>query len=341
MTKSAGWAGKLSPEALAQVLSQLPVIKDENLLVGIGTSDDAAVYRLNSEQGVVFTTDFFTPVVDDPYTFGLIAAANSLSDVYAMGGEPLLALNIICFPSGLPLDIMGQILKGGADKTAKAGCILAGGHSVEDSEPKYGLAVLGLVHPDKMFTNAKAKVGDLLILTKPLGVGILNTAIKADLLSLEAMERAIETMTYLNKDAALAAKEVGVEGCTDITGFGFLGHALEMAEASGVSLEIWADAIPVLPESVNLAKGGIIPGGAYNNAHFIGSKVQFQDEVDQAIRDILFDPQTSGGLLLAVPEEKAPRLLEILEATNKTPYAVVGRVKAKDRFALEVKKNKV
>lgn len=322
---------------MAQVLSQLPVTKDENLLVGMGTSDDAAVYKLNSKQAVVFTTDFFTPVVDDPYSFGLIAAANSLSDVYAMGGEPILALNIICFPSELPLEIMEEILRGGADKVTEAGGILAGGHSVQDPEPKYGLAVLGLVEPEKMFTNAGAKPGDLLILTKPLGLGILNTAIKADLLSEETIKNTVETMAYLNKDAAIAAKQIGVEGCTDITGFGFLGHALEMAQASGVSLEIWADALPILDESIKLAKEGIIPGGAYHNARYIGDEVQFEKGVAMALRDIMYDPQTSGGLLLAVPKEKALDLLKLLETTNKTPCRLIGQVQAKREFAIEVK----
>lgn len=310
------------------------------MLVGFGTSDDAAVYKLNENQAVVLTTDFFTPVVDDPYTFGSVAAANSLSDVYAMGGVPVVALNIVCFPANLSLDIMKEILKGGADKVREAGAILAGGHSVKDPEPKYGLAVMGLVHPKKMFTNSQAKVGDLLILTKPLGLGILNTAIKGDILSEKTMAQAVATMAYLNKDAALAAQKVGVVGCTDITGFGLLGHALELAEASDVSLEVWADQIPLLDESVNFAKKGILPGGAYHNASFIGEKAQFAKGVKQAWRDIMFDPQTSGGLLISVPEDKSQELLALLNVTNETPFAVIGKVKAKGKYPIKVLESK-
>lgn len=266
-----------------------------------------------------------------------MAAANSLSDVYAMGGRPLLALNIVCFPRGLPLDIMEEILRGGADKTREAGAILAGGHSVEDPEPKYGLAVMGLVHPQKMFTNAGAKEGDLLILTKPLGLGILNTAAKADLLSAETIAKAAAVMAYLNKDASLAAQEIGVAGCTDITGFGFLGHALEMAEASGVSLEIWADRLPILEESVELAKDGIIPGGAYKNAEYVGGRARFAAGIEQEIKDIMFDPQTSGGLLISAPKEKSERLVDLLAAKNQTSFAIVGEVKAQHEYAIEIK----
>lgn len=269
-----------------------------------------------------------------------MAAANSLSDIYAMGGAPAVALNIICFPADLPLEIMKQILKGGAHKVREAGAVLAGGHSVEDPEPKYGLAVMGLVHPEKMFANSGAKAGDLLVLTKPLGLGILNTAIKADLLSAEAVDEAVATMVYLNRDAALAAREAGVIGCTDITGFGLLGHALELAEASGVSLEIWAGEIPILKESIRFAKEGIIPGGAYHNASFIKEKVLFAEDVEQAYRDILHDPQTSGGLLLSVPRENSERLLSLLAESNKTPFAVIGAVQEKGRYPLHVLQSK-
>ncbi len=278
--------------------------------------------------------------MDDPYTFGLVAAANSLSDIYAMGAAPAVALNIICFPADLPLAVMEQILKGGAAKVRQAGAVLAGGHSVEDPEPKYGLAVMGLVHPEKMFANSRAEVGDLLILTKPLGLGILNTAIKADLLSTEAINEAVATMAYLNKDAAAAARKVGVVGCTDITGFGLLGHALELAEASGVSLEIWAGEIPILNESIRLAKEGIIPGGAYHNAGFIKGKVHFAEDVEQAYRDIMHDPQTSGGLLIAVPEENSQELLSLLAESNETPFAVIGAVREKGKYPLRVLKSK-
>lgn len=304
--------------------------------MGIGTSDDAAVYKLNSEQAAVLTTDFFTPVVDDPYLFGQVAAANSLSDVYAMGGQPVVALNIVCFPSNLPLTILEEILRGGADKVMEAGAILAGGHTVEDPEPKYGLAVMGLVHPDKMYTNAGAREGDLLILTKPLGLGILNTAIKADLLTSDGMTETISTMAYLNKDAAEIAQQFDIHACTDITGFGFLGHALEMAEGSGVSLEIWAQQIPIIQSSIQLARDGIIPGGAYRNASHIGPSVSFTDSIKQEIQDILFDPQTSGGLLFSVSAEQAEDLLHTLQEKNQTPCQIVGRVLPRGERFLQV-----
>ncbi len=305
-------------------------------MVGLGTSDDAAVYKLNEEQAAVLTMDFFTPVVDDPYTFGMIAAANALSDVYAMGGTPAVAMNIVCFPADLPQAVMAAILKGGADKVMEAGAVLAGGHTIEDEEPKYGLSVMGLVHPKHILTNAGAKPGDLLILTKPLGLGILNTAIKGDIISAEGQKQAIETMVYLNKDACRAALAVGVRGCTDITGFGFLGHACELAEASGVTLEIWAKELPVIAESIGLAQMGIIPGGAYKNRDFYQPLINFSDEVKEELADIMFDPQTSGGLLISVPEEKAQELLTLLGRKNKAPFSVVGRVKAKGPHLIKV-----
>jgi len=321
---------------LAQVLRHLPKFNDDNLIVGLDTSDDAAVYKINDDTGIILTMDFFTPVVDDPYKYGQVAAANSLSDVYAMGGRPLTAMNIVCFPNCLSVDILGQILKGGADKILEAGAVVAGGHSVEDNEPKYGLSVMGIVHPDKVVTNSNAKPGDVLILTKPLGIGILNTAIKADLVEKEIIEKAINIMSYLNKDACEAMQAVGVNSCTDITGFGLLGHALEMAEGSDVTIEIWSDYIPVVQESIELAKMGIIPGGAYRNQEHIGDKVVFINNVKQEIKDILFDPQTSGGLMISVSEGKAEELLSLLREKNKTPFSIIGKVKNKGKKPLEV-----
>ncbi|SHI70315.1 selenophosphate synthase [Lutispora thermophila DSM 19022] len=321
---------------MAQVLRHLPKFNDDNLIVGLDTSDDAAVYKINDDTGIILTMDFFTPVVDDPYKYGQVAAANSLSDVYAMGGRPLTAMNIVCFPNCLSVDILGQILKGGADKILEAGAVVAGGHSVEDNEPKYGLSVMGIVHPDKVVTNSNAKPGDVLILTKPLGIGILNTAIKADLVEKEIIEKAINIMSYLNKDACEAMQAVGVNSCTDITGFGLLGHALEMAEGSDVTIEIWSDYIPVVQESIELAKMGIIPGGAYRNQEHIGDKVVFINNVKQEIKDILFDPQTSGGLMISVSEGKAEELLSLLREKNKTPFSIIGKVKNKGKKPLEV-----
>lgn len=245
------------------------------MLVGIETSDDAAVYKLDEKRGAILTLDFFTPVVDDPYMFGQIAAANSLSDVYAMGGRPVTAMNIVCFPNSLPVEVLTQILKGGADKVKEAGAIVAGGHSVQDDEPKFGLSVMGMVDIDKITPNASAKPGDILILTKPLGVGIINTAVKADAASEEAAAKAVETMSYLNKDAAEAAAEVGVHACTDITGFGLLGHAFEMAEGSSTTIEIWPDLLPIIKECIDLAKQGIIPGGAYSNREHLEGKIAY------------------------------------------------------------------
>ncbi len=315
----------------------MPKFSDENLLIDLGTSDDAAVYRINAEQAVILTLDFFTPVVDDPFTFGQIAAANALSDIYAMGGTPVAALNIACFPSCLPIEILGEILRGGGEKVKEAGALLVGGHTVEDNEPKYGLSVMGLVHPEKVVSNAGARVGDVLILTKPLGIGILNTAVKGDLASQEAYQKNVEVMAYLNKDACQAMLKVGVSGCTDITGFGFLGHAAEMAEASGVTLEIDSESIPVIEESVEFAMMGIIPGGAYRNREYLKDKVLVKEHLNQGMEDILYDPQTSGGLLIAVPEALSGKILEELGKVNRTPYAVIGRVKKLTNYLIEVK----
>jgi len=280
--------------------------------------------------------DFFTPIVDDPYTFGQIAAANSLSDVYAMGGRPVTAMNIACYPTCLPMNILTEILKGGADKVAEAGAIVVGGHTVEDDEPKFGLSVMGMVHPERVTANSGAEPGDMLVLTKPLGVGILNTAIKADLVDGIAYKKAVESMSYLNKDACEAMIKVGVKACTDITGFGLLGHAYEMAEASGVSLEIWSDYLPIIKESISFAKMGIIPAGAYNNEGYLEGHISFSDSIKQEIRDIMYDPQTSGGLLIAVPEKSLELLMEELRKRNKTDFNVIGKVKAKSEYAITV-----
>ncbi len=304
--------------------------------MGLGTSDDAAVYRISGDKAVILTMDFFPPVVDDPYTFGSIAAANALSDVYAMGGRPVTAMNIVCFPTCLSVDVMRDILRGGAEKVMEAGAVLAGGHSIEDDEPKYGLSVMGLVHPDSILTNAAAQPGDVLVLTKPLGTGILNTAIKADMLDDAAYTKAVETMTYLNADACEAALEVGVVGCTDITGFGFLGHACEMADGSGVTLEIWSGQLPVIQESIELARMGIIPGGAYDNQAYVEDSVRFDADIKQEIRDVMFDPQTSGGLLISVAEDRADVLIKLLKDKCKTSFGMVGRVKERGRYSIEV-----
>jgi len=326
----------MSPQALAQVLCCIPHTIDENLLIGFDTRDDAAVYRINDEQAVILTLDFFTPVVDDPFLFGQIAAANALSDVYSMGGTPVTAMNIACFPSCLPGEILGEILKGGADKVREAGAIVVGGHTVEDNEPKFGLSVMGMIHPNKIVTNAGAKIGDLLILTKPLGIGILNTAIKGGLANEDVCRINVEVMSYLNRDASEAMVKIGVSGCTDVTGFGFLGHAAEMAEAANVTLEIRADSLPIMKESIDFARMGIIPAGAYRNKEFLKGKVNVRENIVQEMEDILYDPQTSGGLLISVPEDRAELLLAELKRVNRTPYAIIGRVKEKSNYFIEV-----
>lgn len=293
------------------------------------TFDDAGVYKLNEDLALVQTVDFFTPIVDDPYTFGEIAAANALSDVYAMGAVPLTALNITCFPvQTMDLGILTQILAGGAAKVQEAGALLVGGHTVEDPEPKYGLAVTGIVHPAKLLTNAGACPGDLLVLTKPLGTGVVATAVKAEMAGPEAQAAAIAAMRALNREASQAALAVGAHAVTDITGFGFLGHAAEMAEASQVSLEVQAGRFPFLPGAEELAHMGLVPAGAYRNREYLGDKVVFDEQVPERHRDLLFDPQTSGGLLISVPEEKAEELLARLEEGGVVGAAVVGRVKA-------------
>ena len=266
MTTSGGWAAKIGPEVLASVLSQLPKNENNNnLLVGLDTADDAAVYKLNDETALIQTLDFFTPMIDDPYIFGQIAAANSLSDVYAMGGKPIVAMNIVCFPSCHDMNILAEILKGGFDKVKESGALLVGGHTVDDKEPKYGLSVSGIVHPEKVLSNATARVGDKLILTKPIGVGILNTAMKENLVSKEISDKVIEVMVHLNKYAAKSFDYIKVNSVTDITGFGLLGHALEMAKASNVSIEINSKDVPILDGAIDMANMGIIPAGMYRN----------------------------------------------------------------------------
>ena len=299
------------------------------------TSDDAAVYKINEDLALIQTLDFFTPVVDDPYEFGQIAAANSLSDVYAMGGEPKLAMNIVCFPNCLSPDVLVEILKGGHDKVLEAGAILVGGHTVEDEEPKYGLSVAGFVHPDRVLTNNNAKVGDMLILTKPIGLGIINTAIKGGLVDKESYDEAIHVMKTLNKYGKEALDKVKVNAVTDITGFGLLGHGLEMAEGSNVSIKIYHKEVPLIKGTLKYAEMGLVPAGAYANRGYIGDNIVFKNEISEAMEDALFDPQTSGGLLISVPKNEANLLLEELK-NSPTKYAIVGEVVEKEDYYLIV-----
>lgn len=308
-------------------MEQLPLETDPNLLVGRETSDDAGVYRLSADLALVQTIDFITPVVNDPYDFGRIAAANALSDVYAMGGRPLTAMNVVCFPlKTMAKTILGEILRGGLDQIHAAGAVLVGGHSVEDAELKYGLSVTGLVHPERVLTNAGAKPGDALILTKPIGTGVLATAIKAGLLSEAAERAAIATMATLNGPAAALMASYAVTACTDITGFGLLGHALEMATASRVCIALEADRVPLLPEARELVEMGLVPAGSYANRNYCSHQVLHPEAVDPILLDLAADAQTSGGLLLALPENQAHALLADLQGHGVPQAAIIGRV---------------
>ena len=326
-------------------MSGLPRTLEPNLLVGYDSSDDAAVYRLTDELALIQTVDFFPPVVDDPYDFGQIAAANALSDVYAMGGEPRLAMNLLAVPSCLPREAVGAILEGGAAKVAEAGAVTAGGHSIEDTEPKYGLCVSGLVHPGAVLTNRGAREGDLLVLTKPLGSGlpsspniwyasiswlsyspntILTTAAKAELLSGAEYRAMTDLMAALNRDAARAAVPLRPSACTDVTGFGLIGHAREMAEGAGCTIELWPGRVPIVPQALELARDGIIPAGAYRNLEFAGPEVETAGTFPRAVLDCLYDPQTSGGLLLAIAEERGAELLRRIVPQTQPDRAAGG-----------------
>lgn len=303
--------------------------------MGFDTSDDACVYQLREDLAIVQTVDFFPPVVDDPFTFGQIAATNALSDVYAMGGSPNLAMNLICFPNCLPLDVLEGILQGGYDKVQEAGAIVVGGHTIEDPEPKYGLCVTGFLNPKDALANSTAQEGDLLVLTKPLGLGILATANKADLLQPAEYEEMVRLMTTLNKGGQEAMLRVGgAHACTDVTGFGMLGHTYEMASGSGMTVELYAGELPLIPSAVEYAKMGIIPAGAYENRKYLEEKITFAPQVPEVVRDLLCDPQTAGGLLISLPEKQAVELVKQLE----TPCAqIVGEVKAFSGKSIVVK----
>jgi selenide,water dikinase len=316
----------MGPEALAHVLRSLPAANPgafPSLLVGLGAIDDAAVYRLNDEQAVVNTVDFFPPVVDDPYAFGAIAAANAMSDIYAMGGEVLLALNLVGFPDTLDVAILSDILRGGADKVTEAGGVVAGGHTVTDHEPKFGLAVTGLVHPNHILTKGGAVAGDILLLTKPLGTGVITTAHKREEVAADDLEAAVRSMMTLNRAASRALRSVAVHTCTDITGFGLLGHAWEMALQSRAQLRFHLEALPWLPGAQRYAAAGYVPGGTHRNREYLEHQVALPALANDPRRLLLFDPQTSGGLLAAVaPEQLAP--LEAAFAEQGASYWIVG-----------------
>ncbi len=308
LTKCAGCGAKVGAGVLSQLLEGIRVHRDPNLLVGFDKSDDASVYKLSDELALVQTVDFFPPIADDPYLFGQIAATNALSDVYAMGGEPKLCLNIMAVPETMPREAVHDILRGGYDKVYEAGALITGGHSILDDEPKYGLAVTGFVHPEKMLTNAAARPGDVLVLTKPLGIGVLTSAGKAELLTEETAAHMNRLMTTLNKSARDVMVRHRVHACTDVTGFGLLGHGFEMAQGSDVELHISVGTVDLLPEALEFARMGVLPAGMYRNRTFAEPAVD-AGTVETAVQDLLFDPQTSGGLLMAVAPEDADALL--------------------------------
>nr|WP_320024727.1 selenide, water dikinase SelD [uncultured Acetobacterium sp.] len=336
MVRNGGCAAKLGPGVLSDVLGSLTPTADKNLLIGMENSDDAAAYAINEKQILLQTLDFFTPVVDDPYLFGQIAATNSLSDIYAMGGKPLIALNIVCFPVCEDPRILGEILRGGMDKIKEAGALLVGGHTIDDKEPKYGLSVSGLVEPGKLRGNCHAKAGDILILTKPIGLGIINSAVRAGVASEESSRIAVETMRTLNKRACEIMANYDVHGCTDITGFGLGGHTMEMAKASRVSISLYYSQLPIIPEAEKFADMGIVPSATYHNReHCSGS---YTSELPVLGEDLVFDPQTSGGLLISISPEQGEELYQELIESLGSYVRIVGKIEGKRDFDLYLEK---
>ena len=313
LANCAGCGAKVGAGVLSQLLEGIRVHSDPNLLVGFDKSDDASVYRISDELALVQTVDFFPPIADDPYTFGAIAATNALSDVYAMGGEPKLALNIMAVPADMPKEVVHEILRGGYDKVYEAGALITGGHSILDPEPKYGLAVTGFVHPDRVLTNSGARPGDVLLFTKPIGIGILTTAAKAELAEASTMAKALRLMTTLNKSARDAMVKYRVHACTDVTGFGLLGHTCEMAQGSDVQITLRTGDMDLIGESLEFARMGLLPEGMYRNRQFAEKYVD-GGAVELAVQDMLYDPQTSGGLLIAVDPDEAPALFAELQS---------------------------
>ena len=317
----------MGPKTLSQVLRQVDFFtEDEDLLIGLGTADDATVYKIDEERAIIQSVDFFTPVVNDPYIFGQVAAANAISDIYAMGGKPFLAMNIVCFPSCLEDEVLVEILKGGAAKVKEAGATIAGGHTVKDDEPKYGLSVSGFVQRENILPNSKAKKGDKLILTKPIGTGIYASAIKGNLCEGGKNNPAVRNMLTLNDKAVDPMHANNVRSCTDVTGFGLLGHMVEMARGSNSTLTLYSDKVPFIEGVRDYAEMGLVPGGAYDNKdNFLGD-TDIANDLDEVVIDMLFDPQTSGGLLISVPEDKASDLLIDLYANGVEEAAVIGEV---------------
>jgi selenium donor protein len=340
-THGLGCACKLRPQILEKILADLPLPQDPNVLVGASTADDAAVYLLDEETGLVVTVDFFTPIVDDPYDFGAIAAANALSDVYAMGAKPLFALNIVGFPSNrLPVEVLERILQGAQAKTKEAGVSIVGGHTVDDTEPKYGLVVMGTVNPKKILTNSNALPGDAIVLTKPVGVGIISTAVKRGLAGEETAKRVIQIMGELNRTAADLSSRFPVNSCTDVTGFGLLGHLREMSVSSGVDATVYLDAVPTIPEAWEFATGNVIPGGTSNNLDYVSDRVTWDDTVSRTAKLILCDAQTSGGLLVSLPSAHVEDLLRILHESGVRDASHIGDFTVKGEGKIEVKRSR-
>ena len=336
--RGGGCTAKLGAGVLSRVLSRLPRgEEDENLLVGFDSRDDAAVYRISDDTAIVQTLDFFPPMVEDPYLFGQIAAANALSDIYAMGGRVKTALNIVCFPEKMDLNILGEILRGGAEKVTEAGGILAGGHSIADDGVKYGLSVMGTVHPDRIYQNNGGREGDQLILTKKLGVGIVCTAARVGEASQAALDEAVSSMTMLNKYAAEICRNYEIHGCTDVTGFGFLGHLCEMLDGK-LSCQIWADRIPVIREAAEYADEFLLTAAGQRNRNFAEGYVEFCG-IPFSMEEILFDPQTSGGLLIAAPSDSAEKLEKELQEAG-LPARIVGELTEKGEKDITVYKEK-
>ena len=328
----------MGPGDLNKAICDLPQMADPNLIRGLASPDDAGVYKISEELAIIQTVDFFTPIVDDPYTFGQIAVANALSDVYAMGGQPLTAMNMVCFPvKSMDIAILKDILRGGVDKILEAGALLVGGHSIEDDELKYGLSVTGTVHPKRLVTNSGARAGDKLILTKPLGTGIISTAVKGKLAGEETVAKVASTMATLNKKASELMRETGVHAATDITGFGLLGHTVQMAENSQVGINISSASVPIFSEAAGFTQSGLCPAGLYRNRDFYATSVLFDDKVPVYIQDILFDPQTSGGLLISLVPGKTKRLMEKLKQAGVKEAAIIGEVSSAPRGMVRVR----
>lgn len=322
---------KLAPSDLAQVLSGLPKQSSENVIVGFDNADDAGVFRLTDDTALVQTLDFFTPVADDPETYGRIAAINSLNDVYAMGGTPLSALSIVCYPQKGDWDILGAILKGGQLAMMEAGVVVIGGHSVDDKEMKFGYSVTGIIHPDKVVTNAGAQPGDVLVLTKPIGTGAINTAIKRGVATKETEAAAITAMTTSAAHASKVMQRLGANACTDVTGFGLIGHAFEMAKASNVTLTVDSKAVPLLPDVLELISQGMLTRGDRNNRVYVGETVRIESNVSGEMQSALFDPQTAGGLLISMTVENAEKFLGEVSGS-----VIIGRVSAGGKYCIEV-----